>query len=392
MPTFTHRWLEAITVQKQTDFADRSEPSLMFRVAPSGIKSWSLTYRRQSDGRRRRVALGRFPTVSLADARAKAVRLKEAIAEGADPAGVVPEVKAPELTVGTAIEAWLARGAKRWRPATLQDYRWALNIDVIKQLGEMPLAELSRKVLVERLEEVSARKPSAAAKLFRILGSFLTDCDGRGLLTVTLPKPRVVVSAVKPRSRYPDDARLVEIWQAMEKLSPRSRVLARTIILTAQRKSTVERMEWGELDLETALWTIPGGRMKAGRDHEVRLSRFAANALTGLRKGSGGCYVFSDTAEPPDRLNRILKSLHGWAGDGWSWHDWRRALLTWAVRNGHPREHAKIALAHLVKSDLDRAYDQYDYSAEAARVMLAWQSHVERLVGGSAGNVVRMQR
>jgi integrase len=260
-------------------------------------------------------------------------------------------------------------------------------------LADLPLADLSRKILIERIEAASARKASVGSKLFRILSSFLSDCDGRGLTSgLTLPKPRVVVTAPEPRSRFPDAEKLVEIWTATERLAPRSRALARMIILTAQRRSTVERMEWSELDLEAGRWTIPGRRMKAGRPHEVRLMPFAAEALHELRRGSGSRYVFSDSGEPPDRLNRILKSLHTWAGAGWSWHDFRRSFLTWAVRNGHPREHAKIALAHLVKSDLDRAYAQHGSEEEAAKVMLAWQSHIERLVNGGGGNVVPMKR
>ena len=99
MPTFTSRWLDSVRVAKQTDFVDRSEPGLMFRVAPSGIKSWSLLYRRQGDNKRRRVKLGRFPEIGLAAARAKATRLKEAIAEGADPA-------APPFEAGMRSRLW----------------------------------------------------------------------------------------------------------------------------------------------------------------------------------------------------------------------------------------------------------------------------------------------
>src|SRR5262245_61160755 len=86
MPTFTYRWLESVKVSKQTDFVDRSEPGLFFRVGPSGVKSWSLTYRRLGDKKRRRINLGRFPEVGLAAARAKADKLKGQISEGADPA------------------------------------------------------------------------------------------------------------------------------------------------------------------------------------------------------------------------------------------------------------------------------------------------------------------
>ena len=83
---FTARWIETISVENRTDFTDPDVKGLALRVTPNGSKSWAYTYRRKSDGRKRRVTLGEFPAVSLHQARAKASGYRAAVAEGADPA------------------------------------------------------------------------------------------------------------------------------------------------------------------------------------------------------------------------------------------------------------------------------------------------------------------
>src|SRR5262245_42426222 len=234
------------------------------------------------------------------------------------------------------------------------------------------MAEISR---------VGNRSKSAAAGLFRVVSSFVRYCDDMGLIEgVTLPKAKSVAPTLRPRSRMPNEEDLVRIWRATDRLRPHSRALARLIILTAQRRRTVEGMQWSELDLDGGRWRIPGSRMKNGEEHEVALSPFAVAELKALGQKPRRSFVFSESARPPQRLNRILKTMQAEAGAGWSWHDFRRALMTWAVSHGHPREFAKIALSHFIKDRLDQAYDQHNYWPEAARVMLGWQQHVLELV------------
>ena len=60
---FTARWIETVQVKTRTDFTDPDVKGLAFRVTPNGSKSWAYTYRRKSDGRKRRITLGEFPAI-----------------------------------------------------------------------------------------------------------------------------------------------------------------------------------------------------------------------------------------------------------------------------------------------------------------------------------------
>src|SRR5436305_5701855 len=93
---WTRRGIDAIAVSKRQDFTDPHEKGLKLRVTPTGAKSWALLYQRRSDGKKRRVTLGQYPTLGLAEARAKAAELKVDIAGGGDPAGKAAAFRALE--------------------------------------------------------------------------------------------------------------------------------------------------------------------------------------------------------------------------------------------------------------------------------------------------------
>src|SRR5215510_8726466 len=83
--TFTARWVAAVkpSTQKQVDYFDTKPPALGLRLAPSGRKTWFIMYR--SGGRLRRLTLGTYPALSLADAREQALSARHAVATGGDP-------------------------------------------------------------------------------------------------------------------------------------------------------------------------------------------------------------------------------------------------------------------------------------------------------------------
>jgi integrase len=357
------------------------------RLTKAGAAAF-IDYRDQTRTKRR-FAIGKVLPAELTveQARQRAAAYKVSIRAGADPvaekrAAAAAAMKAGAgLTVETAIVDWLARRKESWSAATHAEYERALRKDIIPQLGHLPLSALNRQLIMAEVSRVGVRSKSTSAGLFRILGSFVRHCDDMGLIEgLTLPKAKSVAPTLKPRSRMPDDEGLARIWRATNRLRPHSRALARLIILTAQRRRTVEGMQWTELDLEGGRWRIPGNRMKNGEEHEVALSPFVVEELKALPRKRRSVFVFSGSSRPPQRLNRILKTMQAEAGGGWSWHDFRRAFMTWAVSHGHPREFAKIALSHLIKDRLDQAYDQHNYRPEAARVMLGWQSYVVELL------------
>ena len=341
--------------ERQRVLWDSDVKGLGVRLTKAGALAF-LDYR-DATRAKRRLAIGKVLPFELTveQARAKAAAYRVDVRAGKDPLGERRKSKVVGMTVEQALRDWIAartnpKSDRRWSPVTEREYRRIIEKDIIPAIGQLALAAVTRQALMAPISAIAKRSSSMAAATFRVLGSFVRHCDAMGLIEgVTMPTAKVVASPPKPRTRRPDDGRLIDIWRATDALRPRSRALARLIILTAQRRRSVELMDWSELDLEAGRWTIPASKMKARREHEVALTEFAVRELKALRAPSRHRYVFSDTPKPPDRLNRILKILQQAIGGGWSWHDIRRAMLTWAVANGHPREFAKAALAHSIK-------------------------------------------
>ena len=157
---FTSRWIEAVKVDTRTDFTDPKTPGLILRVTPNGAKSWAYLYRRQSDKRRRRVTLGKFPVMGLKEARVAAGHLK-GIAAGADPAGETQELKKID-TVDQLLDRYLsdyAPAGSRWT----EEMRRIFKKDVRPAIGSFKINKVTKSDILAILNAVRDRGAGVAA-------------------------------------------------------------------------------------------------------------------------------------------------------------------------------------------------------------------------------------
>jgi integrase len=167
-----------------------------------------------------------------------------------------------------------------------------------------------------------------------------------------------------------------EVPTFMGELRERDSISARALeftILTAARTSETIGARWGEFDLDTAVWTVPADRMKAGKEHEVALSKRAVEILKSLPREKGG-YVFLG-AKPKSPLSNMamLELLRGMRGDGLTVHGFRSSFRDWAGdRTNFPRETIEHALAHRIKDKAEAAYRRSAALEKRRKLMEAW--------------------
>ena len=151
---FTSRWIEAVKVDIRTDFTDPKTPGLILRVTPNGVKSWAYLYRRQSDKRRRRVTLGKFPAMGLKEARVAAAGHLKGIAAGADPAHQTQEVKKID-TVDQLLDRYIKDqgGNSSWA----REVERIFKKDVRPVIGGYKINKVSRPDIVNILNAVKDR-------------------------------------------------------------------------------------------------------------------------------------------------------------------------------------------------------------------------------------------
>jgi integrase len=137
-------------------------------------------------------------------------------------------------------------------------------------------------------------------------------------------------------------------------------------------------MRWSEIDSASAMWTIPGERMKGGREHRAPLSGRAVELLAGLpRDGSGNVFLgrSASVGANPHGLRRLLRRM----GRNVTAHGFRASFRTWAgERSNFPRELIEVSLAHAIGDETERAYARGDMLARRRQLMEAWSKYCSR--------------
>ena len=149
-------------------------------------------------------------------------------------------------------------------------------------------------------------------------------------------------------------------------------------------------MQWDEVDLAAALWTIPGERMKSGRPHRVPLSDRAVELLADLPRE--GEYVFLGRRNGARPHPMVLVMQLRRMGHAVTAHGFRASFKTWASeRTSYPRELIEAALAHAVGDAAEQAYWRGDMLVKRRQLMDAWSDYCDR-PAACTGDVVPMRK
>lgn len=277
---------------------------LLLQITPTGAKSWLL--RTTVAGTRRAMGLGSYPEVGLAEARERAREAKRKIAAGVDP---IEERKATRAALAAAQRRSLtfADAADKWIKAKLSDrpeksqkaVRATLTAYSFPEIGALTVQELTPQDVVRALNTIWTAKPDTATKMRGYLEAILSwatvsgyrtgDNPARwaGNLKELLPAPSVVAKGRAGNFPAVPVARLADWWEELGQREGMGATALRFAALTAARSGEVRGALWSEVDLDAALWVVPGARMKMGREHRVPLSGPAVALLRGLPRLAG---------------------------------------------------------------------------------------------------------
>jgi len=366
------------TVETSSAGKHNDGDGLMLVVKETGARSWVL--RCQAYGRRRDIGLGSWPEVTLAMARQKALDTRRLMRDRIDPVAARRQARASLFrdVAAVAIEAkrdgWRnPKHAAQWS-ATLATYAYP-------KLGTMDVRSIGVEDVLSALKPIWSDKPETASRVRQRIEAVLDYATAKGLRTGDNPaRWRGHLDHLLPK---PSKVKTVEHhaaldWRAigafMAELAERDGTAARVLafaILTAARSGEVRGMRWSEVDIETATWTVPGPRMKAGREHRVPLSS-AAVALLGT-PGKPGELVFA--GDRPGRplsdmsLTAVLRRMKR----AETVHGFRSTFRDWAGEvSAYPREVIEAALAHRLKDKAEAAYARGDLFTKRRSLMNEW--------------------
>jgi integrase len=371
---------------KRVMLADGGNLLLQVTGKPDGKFSRSWIFRYERDGVRHDLGFGSFDVLSLAEARLRARDLRIALLDGVDLKGIREQkradrleqlrVRAGQMTFRECALRCIEGHEDSWRSAEHRR-QWITSLEqyAYPHIGDLPVNEITTPHIVKVLEAIWKDKPETASRvrgrIERVLGwaqvrgfrSGDNPARWRGHLQELFPaKGKIQKTKHHPAMPF------TEVPAFMVELRAHNSLTARALeycILTATRSGEVLHAKWGEIDLAAKTWTIPAGRMKAGKEHRVPLSARALEVLASLPRESERLFPLTHTA--------MLELLRRMGHESVTVHGFRSSFRDWASeRTNFPEIVAEQALAHAVGSKVQRAYHRTDLYEKRRRLMAHW--------------------
>jgi integrase len=381
------------TARKLTD-----EKGLYLLLQPTGGKLWRFDYR--FGGKRKTLALGAYPDVSLKAAREKLADARTLLADGVDPAlNRKAQKSAKALSAANSFEVvareWFAKFKPKWTDGHSEKIIARLERDVFPWVGSRPIADVKAPEILACLRRVEHRGAVETAhralqncgQVFRYAiatGRAERDvaADLRGALPPVKQTHRAAITepkAIGELMRAIDGYSGSLVTVCAMKLAP----------LVFLRPGELRQAQWSEIDLDRAEWNIPAERMKMREPHLVPLSTQAVAILTEIKARTGdGAYIFPSprTRSRPMSNNAILSALRrmGYAKEEMSGHGFRAMARTILDEVLNVRtDYIEHQLAHAVKDPNGRAYNRTAHLVERRAMMQQWADYLDKLKVGA---------
>nr|WP_298094777.1 integrase arm-type DNA-binding domain-containing protein [uncultured Shinella sp.] len=365
---------------------------LYLLVKPNGTRSWRLDYRFYD--RRKTLSIGKYPYVSLADARAARENAKTLLARGIDP-GVQKQQDRINATIaqgntfGLITEEYLAKmEAEKRAKGTITKARWLLT-ELAAPLSRRPIAEIKAFEILATLKRVEARRAYDTAHDLRgIIGRVFRFAVATGRAE-TDPTPVLRGALVKhTATNFAAITNPERIGQLMRAINGYGGWATLTAALKVQaycfaRPGETRSMHWFEIDFERRIWTIPAEKTKMRRPLIVPLARQVVEVLKKIRLVSrDDGYVFPSMISGKKHIseaamNSALKQM-GFSGAEHTPHGFRStasSLLNQSMLF-HP-DAIEAQLAHLDKNSIRRIYNRTRYFDERVRMMQWWADFLD---------------
>jgi integrase len=378
---------------------------LYLQIGATGAKSWIFRY--ENAGREHFMGLGPLWLVSLRNARkardAAALKLLNGInplaerraarnAERAAAARSATFLRVAQQFFDAKSEPWSAAHRRAWKQTviglTLAGQPCAQEGNHCLSLHRMPIANIGRADIMRVIGPLLTTQPDLAKRLCGRLAQVFDWARVHGLRDDTpnpaqwrnalahLAAPATTAKAAKHHEAIPYN-QIPSFYAALSARPGSARALA-FLLLTAVRSKEAMHARWGEIDLNTNLWTIPAQRMKEGAEHRVPLSRAAVSLLKSLPREAGNPYVFLSARRNEPLGTSALWRLMKMMGYSAVPHGLRSSFRSWAAdMTSFAPDVAEAALAHRVGNSVERAYSRGDALDKRRELMEQWAQYCE---------------
>lgn len=418
-------------------------PGLSFEVKAKGEGAFRFMYRvslgKGLQGPTRKLTLGNYPAMTLAEARGKAAEYHKMAKEGRDPISVLERTltqhrESEGRTFRSVADMYLDEG-RRGRKinkkgsiavSTLAEHDKDLEQMILARIGSMPVGDLTEDDVVALMDTIdleprTKKHPSRVDRALKTLRAVLHFAVMRRYIKENPSSRLSPRCATNSRDRVLNDDEIRAIWIAAEGKGYPFDPVVKLLILTAQRRNEVGKMRWKDLNLDDGVWKLPAKSTKSNRENEIPLSGPVLEILRGIKQS--GVYVFSTdgvksvggwstlkrtldrdakaalcgfTAEERtalvgmgvrseanrQRKSELEKRLEEADMAPWRIHDFRRTAASGMAALGTIPPVLSLVLNHSVGDTMGitKIYNRHPYFNEKAKALEAWAKHVLDLV------------
>jgi len=365
---------------------------LQLWIFPDGAKRWRCEYRHS--GKRKLLAVGVYPAVSLKAARAARESAKDLLRQGRDPSEAKQEAKRALPIEGDtfgsiALELDAKKVAEGKSKNTLIKFRWYVRL--ASELAQRPIREITAPDILRELRKIESRgRFETASRTREAIGSVFrfAIATGRAEIDPTIAlKGALVTAPVQHRAAIVEPKAFGALLRAIHGYggSVETRIALELMALLFPRPGELRAAEWTEFDLDTKTWSIPAARMKMRRPHRVPLPSSALELLKELHSITGdGRYLFPsvrtrDRCMSENTLNAALRRLD-FTRDDMTAHGFRSAASSLLNECGQWNPNAiEAQLAHQDDDAVRRAYARSEFWPERVKMMEWWANKLEEL-------------
>ncbi len=358
---------------------------LYLHITPAGGKLWKLDY--AIDGKRKTLSIGKYPHLSLVEAREAAENARKMKAQGIDPSLAKQQAKAERQaallnTFEHIARDWHQNNISRWKPNHAQRIMRYLEKDVFPHIGSSPIQELRVAHIKKVLDAITARGVAETAEKIR---QWINKIFNYALMLERVDgnPASALVGYIQPQTTEHMPAlpreELTEFYHRLLQVDaePQNRLCLMLLVLCFPRNTEIRGGEWKEINWQAKTWTIPASRMKRPREHLIPLSDWAMELLQELHQLTGkGRFMFPNRNTisgyiSENTLGNILNRI-GYKGIATP-HGFRSLASSILNEQGFNPDAIERQLAHVEENKIRAAYNRAEYLAERTE-MMQWYS------------------
>jgi integrase len=402
----TDRYLKSLQNKKpeqRRDHADAFLPGFGVHQSEGGALAFYVGARwptHPDSWTQRRV--GKYPAMSLEQAREKAKGWLAMLDKGIDPR--VQDIKERAAAQRAAVNSFayiagefLDRYAAKLVHAG--KIRTMVEREFVRRWGARSASDIEPAEVAAAIRQIAKRSEAQAhislSHLRRMYNWAIASGEfGLDRSPVERLKPADLIGRKVSRERVLQNEELRAVWEAACTEGYPAGCIVQMLILTGQRLNEIAGLSWREIDLDDALISIPAERMKQSRAHEVPLSDMAMEIMRSLPRFARGEYAFTTTSgeKPFVGFGRVKERLDKRSGvQGWVLHDLRRTARTHWSALPVPDMVKELAMAH-ARPGLHAVYDQFAYRNEKRELMRLWELRLQRVLHPVVAGVVDLSK